>query len=174
MELLNALKLLNEKLALLKVKKSIYITGGMALILLKKTTRATQDVDVIAPRIDEQMKGASQEVAKQLGLDKDWLNNAVSLFASNLPDGWIDRAILIHNYSNLDIYSVSIVDLAILKIDAMFSRAGRDYDDLLSMNLSDSEIDQAINQLKNVPHLVNDKKYQESLEEVRNSLKKKD
>lgn len=107
------------------------ICGGSALILAGMVPRTTKDVDVVAmisggvlyspDPLPEELQKASAEVAEDLGLAKNWLNNGPSkgdggLFQMGLPTGFanrlksktytslltvhfIDRVDQIHNYT---------------------------------------------------------------------------
>lgn len=87
-QLHEALTLLGALLEESAVSISLVVAGGSALLAQKITTRSTHDVDVIAldggdtrahpfPRA---LITAAAEVAKELHLDSNWLNNSMSLF----------------------------------------------------------------------------------------------
>lgn len=67
---------------------SLVVAGGSALLAQKITSRTTHDVDVIAldggdtsaHPFPEVLTTAAAEVAKELQLDSNWLNNSISLF----------------------------------------------------------------------------------------------
>jgi hypothetical protein len=87
-QLHEALTLLGALLEESSVSISLVVAGGSALLAQKITTRNTHDVDVIAldggdtraHPFPETLTAAAAEVAKELQLDSNWLNNSISMF----------------------------------------------------------------------------------------------
>lgn len=103
-----ALRLLNGRLVIEGAPKfNLVVCGGTALVATELVMRATRDVDVVALADDdgelidpaplpEALVAAALEVAEDLGLPEDWLNNGPSsgeggLYRLGLPDGFADR-----------------------------------------------------------------------------------
>ncbi len=87
-QLHEALTLLGALLEESSIPISLVVAGGSALLAQKITSRTTHDVDVIAldggetraHPFPEVLTTAAAEVAKELQLDSNWLNNSISLF----------------------------------------------------------------------------------------------
>ena len=103
-----ALRLLNGRLDIVASPNfNLVVCGGTALVATELVMRATRDVDVVALADDEgelidpaplpeALVTAALEVAEDLGLPDDWLNNGPSsgeggLYRLGLPDGFADR-----------------------------------------------------------------------------------
>ncbi|GAB4419585.1 MAG: hypothetical protein OHK0056_29780 [Bacteriovoracaceae bacterium] len=147
MNIKNALNLLDKELKIIDEKREITICGCASLNLQKYTDRATQDVDVISPKIDLTFQKAVSVVAIILNTNLDWLNdNAYSVSEILLPD-WEKRLDLIYKGQNLSVFSISRIDLITSKLDAMANR-DRDLFDLVSMRPNDQELETASTHLK--------------------------
>lgn len=101
----------------------IVVCGGSALILTGMIRRTTQDVDVVAlirsghlaspaPLPDELVRAAA-EVAEDLALERNWLNNGPSrgeggLFQMGLPDGFAERLTPVIYGDRLKVHFTSI------------------------------------------------------------------
>lgn len=107
-QLEQALRLLNGRLALAGAPRfNLVVCGGAALLAAGLVQRTTRDVDVVALMDDagvlvdpaplpEILVRAVCEVAENLGLPNDWLNNGPSeddggLFRMGLPEGFVRR-----------------------------------------------------------------------------------
>ncbi len=103
-----ALQLLNGRLTIAATQKfHLVVCGGTALIATNLVQRATRDVDIVALANDQgqlldpaplpdSLVAAAHEVAEDLGLPRDWLNNGPSsgdggIYRLGLPDGFSDR-----------------------------------------------------------------------------------
>jgi len=103
-----ALRLLDGRLEIAGAPTfNLVVCGGTALLATGLVLRATRDVDVVALADDsgelidpapfpEALTKAALEVAEDLGLPKDWLNNGPSsgeggLFRLGLPNGFAGR-----------------------------------------------------------------------------------
>lgn len=83
-KIVQALERLSEILAERKVKADLYVVGGAALVLAFDARPATRDVDAIFRRKNEVYKAAAQ-VARELVLPDEWLNDSVKRFIGR-PD----------------------------------------------------------------------------------------
>jgi len=83
-DILHPLELLSQILEARKVKADLFVVGGVALALAFKARPATRDVDAVFERKNEVFKAAA-EVARELNLPDEWLNNAVKKFIGR-PD----------------------------------------------------------------------------------------
>ena len=136
----------------------IVVCGGSALILAGLIPRTTRDVDVVAlirngalcspaPLPAELLK-ASAEVAEDLGLTKDWLNNGPSkddggLFQMGLPQGFSQR---LHSSSYsplLTVYFIDRLDQIFFKLYAAVDRGGYHITDLMALQPSPDELEAA-------------------------------
>lgn len=103
-----ALRLLNGRLELAGAPRfNLVVCGGSALAATGLVMRTTKDVDIVALMDDDgvlldpaplpkALVTASHEVALDLGLPDNWLNNGPSsgdggLFRLGLPDGFVAR-----------------------------------------------------------------------------------
>jgi hypothetical protein len=79
---INALALLGRKAEARGIAPEIAIYGGTVMMLAYRLREGTQDVDaVFRPR--ENLQPLIAEVAAELNLAPDWLNDNVSQFAPN-------------------------------------------------------------------------------------------
>lgn len=140
----SALDLLNHYLSEKGEERTFIICGGASLVLQGVEGRGTADIDIVGPKIDRVLREASLLVANELGLSPSWLNDDVQkIFSQDLPDKWSTRTFKIYSKSHLVVRSLSKLDLAILKFLAECDRQ-RDLQDLVDLNLSESEIDQVV------------------------------
>jgi len=100
-----SLKLLGEILESEQIDPmNLVVCGGSALLFCEYVYRTTKDVDVVGLGYGEQKIGASKplpeilkkasfRVARDLGLDENWLNCGPSdLMQEGLPQGYLERA----------------------------------------------------------------------------------
>lgn len=81
-QILNAMERLAERLREMGIVGEINLLGGTAMVLAFQARQATKDVDAIfAP--SKEIREAAKDVAVELGLSGDWLNDAAKGFASN-------------------------------------------------------------------------------------------
>lgn len=136
----------------------IVICGGSALILTGMVARTTKDVDIVAlicsgeltspaPLPDELILAAA-EVAEDLALAPDWLNNGPSrgdggLFQMGLPDGFAGRLISVDYGDRLTAHFIDRLDQIFFKLYASVDRGGYHIEDLLSLAPSPDEMESA-------------------------------
>jgi len=134
------------------------VCGGSALILTGLVNRTTQDVDIVAlmrqgilcspEPMPPSLLRAALEVADDLGLPPDWLNNHPShgeggLFQMGLPSGFSER--LSHRvYSQgLTVHFIHRLDQIHFKLYASVDRGGYHITDLLALSPSPAELEAA-------------------------------
>lgn len=136
----------------------IVICGGSALILTGLVPRTTNDVDIVAlicsgkltspaPLPDELVLAAA-EVAEDLALAPDWLNNGPSrddggLFQMGLPDGFAGRLTSVDYGERLTAHFIDRLDQIYFKLYAAVDRGGYHIEDLLSLQPSPDEMESA-------------------------------
>ena len=136
----------------------LVVCGGTALILTGLVKRTTQDVDVVA--LMRQGKLCSpeplppalllsvREVAEDLNLPSDWLNNHPShgeggLFQKGLPAGFAER-LTRHTYGPLlTVHLIHRTDQIHFKLYASVDRGGYHITDLIALKPSPDEIESA-------------------------------
>ncbi len=155
------MKLLGARLALARVPViGLVVCGGSALIALGLVKRTTRDVDVLAlmdsngnlvspEPLPSYLLNAAKEVARDLGLASDWLNNGPSrdaggLFQLGLPEGIAGR-LHARSYGNrLTVHFIGRSDQIHLKLYAAAdSGEGVHLDDLLSLKPDAAELEAA-------------------------------
>lgn len=170
MDLKKVLELLDVNLCKRGISRNITICGGAALNLQGITSRSTQDIDVLAPRIDTALKEISIDIASDFNLNQNWLNNGASMFTSEIMPGWEDRTLLIYKGESLKVYSLTRIDLLSMKFAAFYDRAS-DLKDIISLNPSLSDLEKVSHFIKyNKLHLKNDKSYHDSVDVVFNLI----
>jgi hypothetical protein len=142
LDIISTLDLLNVHLAKKGQERSFIICGGAALILQKIATRTTQDIDIVAPEIDQALKQASEEVANILGLNSSWLNSDPIGLADDLAKGWKDRVIQVYTNIHLKVFSISREDMIFAKFYAYCDRQ-KDIYDLVDLAPTSDEIERA-------------------------------
>jgi hypothetical protein len=153
-----ALRLLNGRLTLADAPRfNLVVCGGAALIATDLVRRTTQDVDVVALMDDdgvlldpaplpEELVAAAGEVAEDLGLPRDWLNNGPSsgeggIFRLGLPHGFTERLRWETFGDRLTIGFISRYDQIHFKLYAAVDQAGSYHaDDLQVLQPSDEEL----------------------------------
>lgn len=133
----------------------LVVCGGSALILAGMISRTTRDIDVVAlirqgiictpDPLPADLVLAIREVAEDLDLPEDWLNNGPSrgdggLFQMGLPAGFADR---LHRtiYSNrLTVHLIDRIDQIHFKLYAAVDRGGYHITDLKTLTPSSKEL----------------------------------
>ena len=127
----------------------LVVCGGASLIATGVVSRVTKDVDVVALLSGEgalvapvPMPGyvmqAAAVVARDLGLEANWLNNGPSrdeggLFQMGLPTGFAERLIERVYGPRLAVYFIGRRDQIFFKVFAGADRGGQDLDDLTAL-----------------------------------------
>jgi len=136
----------------------IVVCGGSALILTGLVPRVTKDVDVLALSKDghllspdplpESIVRAAKEVAEDLGLIHNWLNNGPSrgeggLFQMGLPEGCEERLLSRAFGDHLTVHFIDRYDQVYFKLYAAVDRGGYHVEDLLALSPDLDEIEAA-------------------------------
>lgn len=111
---------LSERLNRLGLLAELYVVGGAAIALAYDVRRTTCDIDAVFEPKSIIYKAAA-EIAKEYGLEVDWLNDAVKGF---LPA----NANLIFEAPGIRVLTASPEYLLAMKVAA--ARVGRDSDDI--------------------------------------------
>lgn len=152
---------LGEQLEILKGEPvELMVCGGSALIALGLARRTTRDVDILA-RINRTNLGeitfvkarplsaeliaASKKVARDFNLPEDWINiGPTSAVEFGLPDGIMERVATRQYGPKLIMHFLGRYDQIHFKLYAAVDLgAGKHYDDLLAMNPTAEELEQA-------------------------------
>jgi len=153
-----ALRLLNGRLALAGAPRfNLVVCGGTALLAAGLVLRTTRDVDVVALMDDRGvlldpaplpliLVRTAREVAIDLGLPDDWLNNGPSsgaggLFRMGLPEGFVQRLTWSTFGEKLAVGFISRYDQIHFKLYAAVDQSGGYHaDDLRQLNPADDEL----------------------------------
>lgn len=140
MNINKAIKELDAALARKDLEYTLYICGGAQLVFLGYANRRTEDVDLIHEKIDQNLKIAAKQVAKKLNLENNWLNNKVFPLGKRLGRGWKSKTILLYQGDALTLMGLDRQNLINAKLHAAIDRKGEDYEDLLFLKPTLSEI----------------------------------
>lgn len=153
-----ALRLLNGRLAIADAPTfHLVVCGGTALVATGLVLRATRDVDIVALADDEgvlidpaplpaPLVIAASEVAEDLGLPKDWLNNGPSsgeggLYRLGLPHGFAERLTWRSFGDKLAVAFISRIDQIFFKLYAAVDQFGSYHaTDLQALAPTDAEL----------------------------------
>lgn len=125
-EILAAFAALAERLEVQGVHGQIFVVGGAAMALAYSTRRVTKDVDAIfEPKMV--IYETATQVAAELALPEDWLNDAAKGFA---PGADADRRPIFES-AGLDVTTASPPYLLAMKLFA--SRIGEDDEDIVTL-----------------------------------------
>jgi hypothetical protein len=95
-------------------RAEIAVAGGAALVLLFNARQTTKDVDAYVLRPEaSHVREAVQEVAKELGLPDDWLNDSAKGYFIGVSIGEV-----LHNSDALVARAVSTTQLLAMKLAA--------------------------------------------------------
>jgi hypothetical protein len=157
-----ALRLLNGRLDIAGAPNfNLVVCGETALVATKLVMRATRDVDVVAlvddhgelidpAPLPEALERSAREVAEDLGLPMDWLNNGPSsgeggLFRLGLPDGFADRLSWKRFGEKLTVAFIGRVDQIHFKLYSAVDQFGSYHaTDLQALNPTDDELLKAV------------------------------
>ncbi len=153
-----ALRLLDGRLALAGSNRfNFVVCGGTALVAMGLVERATRDVDIVALADDDGglvdpaplpdlLVRAAVEVAEDLSLPRDWLNNGPSsgdggLFRLGLPSGFASRLTWRRYGDRVTVGFVGRVDQIHFKLYAAVDQSGGYHAaDLLALAPSEEEL----------------------------------
>ena len=153
-----ALRLLDGRLAIASAPTyTLVVCGGTALVATNLLQRATRDVDIVALADDSgrlmdpaplpaPLISAAREVADDLGLDDDWLNNGPSsgdggLFRLGLPQGLAGRLSWRNFGEKLTVAFISRFDQIHFKLYAAVDQFGGYHaTDLQALKPTDDEL----------------------------------
>lgn len=156
-----ALKLLAGRLDLAQsAAVRLVVCGGSALIATGLRQRTTRDVDVVAlinaahhlaspDPLPQFLLDAAQQVARDLGLFDNWLNNGPSrgeggLFQMGLPEGFADRLTAREYGPRLTVYFIGRLDQIHFKLyAAVDQRDGTHLADLRALSPTAGELEAA-------------------------------
>jgi hypothetical protein len=157
-----ALRLLNGRLAIADSPNfNLVVCGGTALVATELVMRATRDVDIVAMADDEgclidpaplpgALVTAALEVAEDLGLPVDWLNNGPSsgeggIYRLGLPQGFAGRLTWKRFGEKLSVAFIDRIDQIYFKLYAAVDQFGSYHaTDLQELNPTDDELLKAI------------------------------
>jgi len=146
------LSALGEQLELAGERVHLVVVGGSGLIAIAAVTRATRDVDVVALEVEgalvsakplpEAVAAAAAIVARDFGLEPNWLNpGPTSLLLHGLPSGFADRMLTRDYGLALRVSFAARVDQIFLKLYAAADRREpRDFEDLRRLAPTESEL----------------------------------
>jgi hypothetical protein len=126
------------------------VIGGAALIVLGTIKRATRDVDVLEPKIPEQVLAAARKFARaraEFGLAETWLNNGPESLARDLPPGWLRRRVPLFQGKAMKLMTLGRMDLLRSKLFAFLDRQA-DLPDRIAMKPTRSELQEIAPRLK--------------------------
>ena len=138
----------------------LLVCGGSALNVLGLVQRATKDVDVLAyvnrntagevsfisaDPLNENLITASKKIARDFNLTENWLNaGPASATDLGLPNGILKRVKTIQYGQKLTIHFMGRYDQIHFKLYAAVDQgAGKHFDDLLALNPTPDELEQA-------------------------------
>lgn len=128
--IIHALNRLSELLKEINETRTLIVVGGAAIELLGfNRPDVTRDVDVIS-NIDKILARLILQIAQEMGLPNDWLNNHSSIFLNNIDTKSFPSETEVYQSNNLKVYSVAIDLLIELKVRAYVDR-GLDDNDLV-------------------------------------------
>jgi hypothetical protein len=121
--MLNALQSLDQKLTEASLKVSLIMGGGGAMILAHHFPKGTTDIDAIPKgQSPEVLDSFVKAVAKELGIEPDWLNPYFSTFAMTLPQDYSSRLIRVFDGIHLTVDALGKEEMLIMKCFAHRSK----------------------------------------------------
>ncbi len=150
-----ALTALGQLLDARHLPTELVVIGGGGLILGGFTDRTTRDVDVVARFQEHSLRPADEipaaffaavrDVARDLGLEPNWLNTGPKdLLRAGLPEGFLARCSR-HDYHALTLFVAGRLDQIHLKLYAAVDDGprGRHFQDLRMLAPTSDELSQA-------------------------------
>jgi Nucleotidyltransferase of unknown function (DUF6036) len=146
------LSALNDQLAVAGARANLIVIGGSGLIAIEAVSRTTRDVDVVALEEDgvfvsaeplpAAIRDAAAIVARDLGLEPNWLNaGPTGLLTHGLPHGFAGRLISREYGAALRVSFASRVDQIFFKLYAAATRTEpRDSADLRALEPTVDEL----------------------------------
>ncbi len=143
---------LNDQLGVAGARANLIVIGGSGLIAIEVVSRTTRDVDVVALEEDGvfvsaeplpvALREAAATVARDLGLEANWLNaGPTSLLTHGLPRGFAERLISREYGAALRVSFASRVDQIFFKLYAAADRREpRDFADLRALEPTAPEL----------------------------------
>lgn len=141
LDLISALELLDEELALRDESRILVACGGGVLSIMGIISRQTRDLDIITPELDGALLECAGRVANKLGLDVEWLNNGPSGFIRDLEKGWEFRTEIIFSGKCLTIQALGRRDFIATKLQGLCDRDEFDLEDILALKPKREEIE---------------------------------
>ena len=117
------------------------VCGAGALSILGVLSRATRDLDVITPRLTDELLRSAAEVAQELSLPKEWINNGPSSLIRDLEKDWEQRCVEIYSRKIIRVLALGRRDLIATKLFAFCDRDEDDLNDLIAIAPTPEEID---------------------------------
>lgn len=148
----DVLSALGEQLADAGATAHLVVIGGSGLLAIDAIARSTRDVDVLALERDgelvvaeplpEALAAAAALVARDLGLERNWLNSGpTGLLALGLPPGFTERLMRREYGPALGVSFASRIDQIFLKLYAAADRREpRDVADLRQLQPTPDEL----------------------------------
>ena len=116
------------------------VVGGAALVMNGTITRSTEDVDIIAPELPDDVRAyAAEKSSDDAPIRKDWLNNGPSSLVDVLPDGWRDDLRPLYEGQAITFLQLGRMDTLRTKLFAYCDRQ-RDMDDCIALEPTEREI----------------------------------
>ena len=146
------LSALADQLRSMGERQEIVVIGGSALTALGLVRRATRDVDLVAiaesgglrsaKPLPDALRVARDRVARDFGLDENWLNNGpTDLLKWGLPEGFMSRIVTRRYSEALTVHFASRLDQIHFKLFAMVDQAGGRHEaDLRALHPDRSEL----------------------------------
>jgi hypothetical protein len=133
-------------------RQEIVVIGGSALAALGLVRRATRDVDLVAIAengelhsanpLPDALRAARDRVARDFGLDGNWLNGGpTDLLKWGLPDGFMGRIVTRRYSESLTVHFAGRLDQIHFKLFAMVDQGGGRHEaDLRALHPNSGEL----------------------------------
>lgn len=137
LEIVEALEQLGKRL---EEEVEITVAGGAALLMAFDLERGTVDVDAVeaVPGLDEAFRRAIREVAEEMELAPNWLNDSAKGYVGVLASGYRKRRRHVGDFGRLRVHALGRRDLILLKLFAM---RAKDVEDLRELKPTVEEIE---------------------------------